>query len=309
MPPKKIAIVGYGKIAQDQHAPSIAETPGLELVATVSRRKEAPVGMRSFATLEDLANSEIVVDAVALCTPPDGRATMAMAAADLGWDILLEKPPGSTAASVAKLADYVHGTGQILFTTWHSQYNAAVDAAAVRLRDQTITSMRIDWKEDVRKWHPGQDWIWQADGFGVFDAGINALSIATKIMPFELNIASAKLTIAANHQSPIAADIHFAGQNAAICSAHFDWREEDGECWQITIVTEQEKLLLDKGGTELWVDGAKMIGEASREYRHIYAHFAQLLDQRQSHVDITPLQLVESAMTMGERLGIPAFQG
>ncbi len=308
MPPKKIAIVGYGKIAQDQHAPSIAETQELELVATVSRRLEAPDGIPAFATLEDLANSEIVVDAVALCTPPDGRAGMAMAAADFGWDILLEKPPGSTAAEVAKLADYVHGTGQILFTTWHSQYNAAVDAAAQRLRNQTIKSMRIDWKEDVRKWHPGQDWIWQADGFGVFDAGINALSIATKIMPFALNVAAAKLTIAANHQSPIAADIDFEEHMDATCSAHFDWRETGDECWQIAITTKQEELLLDKGGTELWVDGAKIIAEPSREYRHIYAHFAQLISQRQSHVDIVPLQLVESAMTLGARLSIAEFQ-
>ena len=153
MSPKKIAIVGYGKIAQDQHAPSIAETDGLELVATVSRRAEAPDGIPSFATLETLADSNIVVDAVALCTPPHGRAAMAMAAADFGWDILLEKPPGSTAAQVAHLAEYVHGTGQIVFTTWHSQYNAAVDAAAARLQDRTIKSMRINWREDVRKWH------------------------------------------------------------------------------------------------------------------------------------------------------------
>lgn len=307
MPPKKIAIVGYGKIAHDQHTPSIAETDGLELVATVSRRGEAPDGVASFTTLADLANSDIGVDAIAFCTPPDGRTKMAMAAADFGWDILLEKPPGSTAAEVAKLADYVYITGQILFTTWHSQYNAAVDTAATRLLNQTVISMRINWKEDVRKWHPGQDWIWQANGFGVFDAGINALSIATKIMPFALNVAAASLTIAANHQSPIAADIEFAGQIGATCSAHFDWREQGDECWQIAIATEQETLLLDKGGTELWVDGVKIIAEPSREYRHIYAHFARLLTQRQNHVDMAPLQLVEGAMTLGDRLSIPEF--
>ena len=41
----------------------------------------------------------------------------------------------------------------------------------------------VTWKEDVRHWHPGQQWIWEAGGFGVFDPGINALSIVTKIMP------------------------------------------------------------------------------------------------------------------------------
>ncbi len=37
-------------------------------------------------------------------------------------------------------------------------------------------------KEDVRRWHPGQDWIWEAGGFGVFDPGINALSILTEVL-------------------------------------------------------------------------------------------------------------------------------
>jgi D-galactose 1-dehydrogenase len=179
----KIAIVGYGKIARDQHAPAIAQTDGLELVATVSRSGNAPHGIPSFPTLEALAASGIKVDAVALCAPPDGRSKTATQAADYGWDILLEKPPGVSSAEVTALADYVHRAGQILFTTWHSQYNAAVDTATERLVGQDIRSMRIDWREDVRKWHPGQDWIWEAGGFGVFDPGINALSIASKIMP------------------------------------------------------------------------------------------------------------------------------
>jgi hypothetical protein len=43
--------------------------------------------------------------------------------------------------------------------------------------------VEIVWHEDVRKWHPGQQWIWEPGGFGVFDPGINALSIATRIFP------------------------------------------------------------------------------------------------------------------------------
>ena len=42
--------------------------------------------------------------------------------------------------------------------------------------------MRIDWRESVRKWHPGQEWVWEPGGFGVCDPGINAMSIFTEIM-------------------------------------------------------------------------------------------------------------------------------
>lgn len=299
----KIAIIGYGKIARDQHAPSIAQTEGLELVATVSRSGNAPKGIPAFPTLDALAASGIKVDAVALCTPPEGRSEMAMAAADYGWDILLEKPPGISSSEVAALADHVHSAGHILFTTWHSQYNAAVDAAAARLAGQDVRAMRIDWREDVRKWHPGQDWIWEAGGFGVFDPGVNALSIACKIMPTPLTVKKAQLTIAENHQSPIAVDIEFGAQ----FSAHFDWRETGEECWRIEVETARETLLLDKGGSELWINGEAVIAQRPCEYQAIYAHFADLLKKRQSHVDIAPLQLVEAAQRIGDIHRISAF--
>jgi D-galactose 1-dehydrogenase len=299
----QIAIIGYGKIARDQHVPSIAHTDGLELVATVSRRGQAPTGLPAFPSLDALIASGIKVDAVALCTPPEGRAETAMAAANYGWDILLEKPPGVSTAEVTALAQYVYNKGKILFTTWHSQYNAAVDAAAQRLADQDIRAMRINWREDVRKWHPGQDWIWEAGGFGVFDPGINALSIATKIMPVPLAVRRAQLTIAENHQSPIAVDLDF-GQGL---SAHFDWRETGVECWKIEVETAKETLLLDKGGSELWVNGMEIIAQPPREYQSIYAHFADLLRQRQSHVDIAPLSLVEEAQRVGTIHKVDAF--
>jgi D-galactose 1-dehydrogenase len=221
---------------------------------------------------------------------------MAMTAADQGWDILLEKPPGVTCAEVMALADHVQRAGQILFTTWHSQYNAAVDAAAQRLADQDIRAMRIDWRENVHKWHPGQSWIWEASGFGVFDPGINALSIATRIMPRPLTVEKARLTIAENHKSPIAVDLEF-GESL---SAHFDWRETGAECWRIEVQTARETLLLDKGGSELWVNGRCKTTAPPREYQSIYKRFAGLLHTRQSHVDIAPLHLVESAQAIGE---------
>ena len=37
MKPIKIAIIGYGKIAEDQHVPSIRSNDRFELVATSSR--------------------------------------------------------------------------------------------------------------------------------------------------------------------------------------------------------------------------------------------------------------------------------
>ena len=306
---KMIAIIGYGKIAKDQHGPSIAETEGLQCAATVSTRGDAPDGIPSFPTLEALASSGLAIDAIVLCTPPDGRVKLAMAAINFGWDILLEKPPGATVLEVQMLADYAAAAGRVLFTAWHCQYNAAVEAAASRLAAQTIISLRIDWKEDVRKWHPGQDWIWQPGGFGVFDPGINALSIATKIVPVPLIIDYASLFIADNHQTPIVAEIGFAGELSGKGAAYFDWRGGGDEIWQIAIETETETLLLDKGGSDLWIDDELVITEKSMEYRLIYTKFAEMLRARRSLVDLRPLQLVADAFLLSHRHRLAPFGG
>ena len=67
------------------------------------------------------------------------------------------------------------------------------------LAGKRIASMDIRWHEDVRKWHPGQEWIWAPGGFGVFDPGINALSIASRILPQRLFVRSAELVYLIGH--------------------------------------------------------------------------------------------------------------
>ena len=113
------------------------------------------------------------------------------------------------------------------------------------------------------------------------------------------------LTIAENHQTPIAVNIDFGPQ----LSANFDWRETGDECWRITIQTANESMLLDKGGSELWVGGTQIVTAPSQEYRLIYRHFKELLRTRQSHVDVAPLALAEDAQRIGSRHRIAAFAG
>ena len=81
MNPLRVAIVGFGKIARDQHVPAIAATEGVELVAVASRNASLP-GVPHAATLDELLRDGPPIDAVALCTPPQVRhaqAAMALA--------------------------------------------------------------------------------------------------------------------------------------------------------------------------------------------------------------------------------------
>src|SRR3546814_15502820 len=96
---------------------------------------------------------------------------------------MLEKPPAATTTEICALADHARARGVTLFATWHSREAAGVAGARDWLSGKRIRAAHIRLKEDIRRWHPGQEWILDAGGFGVFDPGINALSIMTAILP------------------------------------------------------------------------------------------------------------------------------
>lgn len=100
------------------------------------------------------------------------------------------------------LRDLAQAQGVSLYATWHSRMAHAVAAAKAWLADRVIHDGRIIWREDVRQWHPGQDWIFEAGGMGVFDPGINALSILTEILPMPVHLRAAELDFPLNRQAP-----------------------------------------------------------------------------------------------------------
>src|ERR1700690_4275694 len=187
----KIAIVGLGKIARDQHVPSLHSSEAFELVAVASPHGKLD-GVSNFSDIQALLRAMPEVTAVALCTTPQVRYDIARYALQHGRHVLLEKPPGVTVSEVLALADLAKQKGATLLASWHSRHAPAVEPARIWLTGRRILSVTITWKEDVRVWHPAQPWIWKAGGLGVFDPGINALSILTKIVPGPLALKSAQ---------------------------------------------------------------------------------------------------------------------
>src|SRR6266540_3573727 len=160
----RIGLVGFGKIARDQHLPAIAGTQGAELVAVASPHAKAP-GVANYPDLEAMLAAEPELDAIAMCQPPQFRYEAARAALAAGKHVFLEKPPGATVSEVEALAAIAKAKGVTLFASWHSRYAAAVGAARAWLEGRTLRRASIAWKEDVRHWHPGQTWIFEAGGF------------------------------------------------------------------------------------------------------------------------------------------------
>ena len=305
----KLALVGIGKIAIDQHLPSIAETGLFELAGVVSQRGVAVPGVPTFKTQAELFAALPEVTAVANCTPPHVRHGFAVEALAAGKHLLIEKPP---TASIAELADMERAAKQanrVLFATWHSRFNGGVDQATEVLRQRAPESVVITWKEDVRRWHPGQDWVFEAGGFGVFDPGINALSIITALLPFPIFIDRSDMYFPANRATPIAADVTFRGGGLTSMTCALDWRQQGEQTWTIDVgLKDGGSLQLTHGGTRLFVDGVARISEPDSEYRRIYRRFHDLIGRETSDVDAAPLRLVADAYMMGTRHVVDRFE-
>jgi D-galactose 1-dehydrogenase len=79
----KIALVGIGKIAVDQHVPAIAAAPDWDLAATVSRQGTVD-GVPAFTDLDAMLKDCPDIRVVSLCLPPVPRFVAAQAAIRAG---------------------------------------------------------------------------------------------------------------------------------------------------------------------------------------------------------------------------------
>lgn len=305
--PVPIAILGAGKIARDQHVPTILNDSRFHLAAAVDPAAGLDA-VPNFPNLSSLLSDGPKIGAVAICTPPQVRVENAMEAIRAGLHVLLEKPPTPTVSELEALRALGAEAGVTLFATWHSRHAPMVQASLEWLATRAIRRGSIVWREDVRHWHPGQKWLWEPGGFGVFDPGINALSILTKILPRPVTVESAAFEIPRNCHPPIAARLLLRSDGAPI-SVDFDFREQSRQIWTIEIEAETgETLSLRDGGSVLSIGDGAAVHAPNAEYQNIYDHFWHLIATGQSDVDARPLQLVADAFLIARTAATESFE-
>jgi D-galactose 1-dehydrogenase/L-arabinose 1- dehydrogenase len=297
-----MGLLGIGKIARDQHIPALRANGDFALVACASRNARVD-GVANFPDLAAMLAGSPQLDCVSICTPPQAHFDAALLALRAGKHVMLEKPPAATTRQIALLADEARRVGRTLFQTWHSRFAASVDVARDWLRTRTLTGGQITWKEDVHHWHPGQRWIWEPGGFGVFDPGINALSVLTEVLPVDVCIESARLEFPENQQAPIAASLALRTGDGVAIGAEFDFRQKGEQSWDIELTTSSGRIKLSRGGAGLEIDGQLVAADESMagEYPRLYQRFAALCAAGLSEVDWRPFQLVADAFLIGER--------
>ena len=141
----------------------------------------------------------------------------------------------------------------------------------------------------------------------MFDPGINALSILTRILPQPVFVTAAELAFPANRQAPIAASLTLADISGLPVTAAFDFRQTGRQSWDIAVETDQGRMVLSGGGRRMDVDGKAAPEAPDQEYRELYRRFVELAASGASDVDLAPLRLVADSFLLGKRVIVEPF--
>ena len=299
---QKIALVGVGKIARDQHIPALARHPAFELAAAVSL-DECAMAVPTFRSVEEMARAMPEVQAVSICTPPDCRLEIVAQALAANLHVMLEKPTAATVAKAMAMEAMARGRTETLFASWHSRHAAGVAALKQWIKGQSISQIKVIWREDIRVWHPGQEWIFTS-GYGVFDPAINAFSILTEVLDETFFFAKGDIFVPENKGAPISADLRyrFPDRDGGIhLELDFDYRGASPE-WSMLITCENGlQAKLENGGALLTLPTDFDPPDDRGEYYSLYSTFADLIARKASDFDLSPMFHVFDAMALSHR--------
>ena len=147
------AIVGYGHVAAEGHAPVWANRKDAAIVAVADASPErrerfvrAHPGGRAHATAADLLAEE-TLDFVDVCTPPSSHARVVEQALAAGLHVLCEKPLTTSAGDAVRIAAAAGRAGRVVHAV-HNWMAAPLcrQVSALVETDAIGQVRRVDWR-------------------------------------------------------------------------------------------------------------------------------------------------------------------
>ncbi|HBU84857.1 MAG TPA: gfo/Idh/MocA family oxidoreductase [Paenibacillus sp.] len=161
----KVAVFGCGAIAERRHIPEYAANENVELVAFAdpiverAEKMAETYGGKAYSSYEELLVSE-EVDAVSVCTPNYLHASMAIAAANAGKHVLVEKPMAVTTEEGEQMIEAAKKNGVYLMVG-HNQRLMPPHVKAKEILDSGKLGKVLNFRTSFG--HPGPEG-WSVDG-------------------------------------------------------------------------------------------------------------------------------------------------
>ncbi len=188
-----IALVGSGMISEFQSR-AIADLDTarvigyFDTVAELARKRAEQFGTRAFVSLDELlAHPE--VDVVSICTPSGVHLEPAVAAADAGKHVMVEKPVEVTTERIDRIVDACRRAGVTLGAIFPRRFfdtsrilKEAIDAG--RFGTLSLADVYIKWFRTQEYYDQG-GWrgTWKLDGGGaLMNQGIHGIDLVQWLM-------------------------------------------------------------------------------------------------------------------------------
>lgn len=192
----KWGVIGCGGIADRRTLPGMMLAENAELIAVMDANKAAADACRekynakyAFDKMEDvLAIDEI--QAVYIASPVFCHKEQAMAAADAGKDILIEKPVGLTAAEAEEIAEYCKTKGVKLGVGFMMRFHAYHQAMHEIVKSGKIGEI-VSARAQLTCWYPEMENCWRQDmklsgGGAMMDMGVHCVDLIRYITSLEV---------------------------------------------------------------------------------------------------------------------------
>ena len=151
----KVGIVGFGEIAV-KHLEVLRalhiEVPSSCNRSEAGRRKAADAGIeRTYADAVEMVERE-KLDGVVVSVNPLMLSEVARTLLPLGVPLLLEKPPGTSAAETAKLAALARQHGTRVMVGLNRRFYSVYEEFLRRIGGrENVTAVGVEWSEDVAR--------------------------------------------------------------------------------------------------------------------------------------------------------------
>ena len=140
MQKKNIVVMGAGLIGK-RHIDMISGHPDCHLVAVIEPQSalHANNDISYVASIDDMDDAVASsVDGIVIATPTGLHHNHAIAAADRGWHILIEKPVCATPQEATALAQHLEGKNLVCLVGHHRRYHDSISVLKQAVHDGTI---------------------------------------------------------------------------------------------------------------------------------------------------------------------------
>jgi predicted dehydrogenase len=254
----RVAVVGCGTAARHIHLPNLRRVgDAVDVVAFASRSASSAEATRELWGSGDVTDrwedavARDDVDAVVIAAPNAVHAPVAIAAAEAGVHVLVDKPMARTVAEADAMIAAAHAAGTVLVPFQNTRF-APPFAEAARLVASgavgSVTGVRaVFGHAGPQHWAPDAAWFFERDVAGggcLVDLGVHVVDLVRAVTGDDIVAVAAML---AGEEGDVETDAQLVVRlgRGGTGTIHASWRSRPGPDHVLTVIGTEGTLHLD----------------------------------------------------------------